>query len=190
MTLGHHALNSVGNGFCLLNNVAIAAKWAKKEGKAQKILIVDLDVHHGQSTQYNFYDDPNVLYFSIHRYEHGLFFPHLRESNFDYIGGTEDQPSCGKNFNIPLNKFGLGDEDYLSIFHQILMPVTHEFRPDLILVSAGYDSAIGCPEGQMKVTPAAYGHLIHTLMSFAEGRVGVFLEGGKNAFINFTYQTL
>ena len=77
------------------------------------------------------------------RYEHGLFFPHLRESNFDYIGGTEDQPSCGKNFNIPLNKFGLGDEDYLSIFHQILMPVTHEFRPDLILVSAGYDSAIG-----------------------------------------------
>ena len=77
------------------------------------------------------------------RYEHGLFFPHLRESNFDYIGGTEDQPSCGKNFNIPLNKFGLGDEDYLSIFHQVLMPVTHEFRPDLILVSAGYDSAIG-----------------------------------------------
>ena len=64
---GHHALNSAGNGFCLLNNVAIAAKYAKKEGKAQKILIVDLDVHHGQSTQYNFYDDPNVLYFSIHR---------------------------------------------------------------------------------------------------------------------------
>ena len=77
------------------------------------------------------------------RYEHGLFFPHLRESNFDYIGGSEDQPSCGKNFNVPLNKFGLGDEDYLSIFHQILMPVTHEFRPDLILVSAGFDSAIG-----------------------------------------------
>ena len=124
-------------------------------------------------------------------------------------------PSCGKNFNIPLNKTGLGDEDYLSIFHQILLPVTHEFRPDLILVSAGYDAAIGksnfqfkispldgdhpqnaqwpknelnltfflpligCPEGQMKVTPAAYGHLIHSLMSFAEGRVGVFLEGGK-----------
>ena len=81
--------------------------------------------------------------FFLCRYEHGLFFPHLRESNFDYIGGSEDQPSCGKNFNIPLNKFGLGDEDYLSIFHQILMPVTHEFRPDLILVSAGYDSAIG-----------------------------------------------
>ena len=136
-------------------------------------------MHHGQSTQYNFYDDPNVLYFSIHRYEHGLFWPHLRESNFDYIGGSQEkQSSCGKNFNIPLNKFGLGDEDYLSIFHQILMPVTHEFCPDLILVSAGYDSAIGCPEGQMKVTPAAYGHLIHTLMSFAEGRVGVFLEGG------------
>ena len=118
-------------------------KYPIKEEKAQRILIVDLDVHHGQSTQSNFYEDPNVLYFSIHRYEHGLFFPHLRESNFDYIGGFEDQPSCGKNFNIPLNKFGLGDEDYLSIFHQILMPVTHEFRPDLILVSAGYDSAIG-----------------------------------------------
>ena len=84
-----------------------------------------------------------IWFFFLCRYEHGIFFPHLRESNFDYIGGFEDQPSCGKNFNIPLNKFGLGDEDYLSIFHQILMPVTHEFRPDLILVSAGYDSAIG-----------------------------------------------
>ena len=65
---GHHALNHAGNGFCLLNNVAIAAKYAIKSQKAQKVLIVDLDVHHGQSTQYNFYDDPNVLYFSVHRF--------------------------------------------------------------------------------------------------------------------------
>ena len=75
---GHHAMTSEGNGFCLLNNVAIAAKYAQQQKHGIKILIVDLDVHHGQSTQYCFYDDPNVLYFSIHRYENGEFWPHLR----------------------------------------------------------------------------------------------------------------
>lgn len=114
----------------------------------------------------------------FYSYEYGEFWPHLRESNFDYIGGLDDQPSCGRNINIPLNKIGLGDADYLSIFHQVLLPLAHEFRPDLILVSAGYDAAIGCPEGLMNVSPAAYGHMINSLMSFADGRIGVFLEGG------------
>ena len=146
---GHHAQKSFGNGFCLLNNVAIAARYAQKMGK--RVVIVDLDVHHGQGSQYFFYDDPDVIYFSIHRWEFGEFWPHLREGNFDYIGGDLTMPSCGKNINIPLNKTGLGDSDYLSIFHQVLLPVLHEFNPDLILVSAGFDSSIGCPEGQMKV---------------------------------------
>ena len=131
------------------------------EKKAEKILIVDLDVHHGQATQYEFYDNPNVMYFSIHRYEQGEFWPHLRESNFDYIGGPDEFPSAGKNVNVPLNKFGLGDADYLAIFQQVLIPLAYEFDPDLILVSAGFDAAIGCPEGQMRVTPAAYGHFIN-----------------------------
>ena len=124
-------------------------------------MIVDIDVHHGQASQYEFYDNPNVLYFSIHRYENGLFWPNLRESNYDYIGGPDDQPSAGKNVNVPLNKIGLGDAEYLAIFQQVLFPMAYEFNPDIILVSAGFDAALGCPEGQMRVTPAAYGHLIN-----------------------------
>ena len=177
---GHHAMQSEGNGFCLFNNVAIAAKYALKEysDKVKKVLIVDWDVHHGQASQYCFYDNPNVMYFSIHRYDHGEFFPYLRECNYDYIGGPDDEPSSGKNVNVPLNKTGLGDSDYLAIFHQILMPLTYEFNPDLILISAGYDAAFGCPEGEMKVSSPAYGHLVNSLMAFAQGQVGVFLEGG------------
>ena len=96
----------------------------------------------------------------------------MRESNFDYIGGPDDQPSAGKNVNVPLNKFGLGDADYLAIFQQVLLPMTYEFNPDLILVSAGFDAALGCPEGQMRVTPAAYGHFInrYIVLSFIQAR--------------------
>ena len=127
---------------------------------ANKILIVDFDVHHGQATQYEFYNNPNVLYFSIHRYEQGEYWPHLRESNFDHIG-EEGTASAGKNFNVPLNKINLGNAEYQAIFQQVLLPLAHEFNPDLILVSAGFDAAIGCPEGLMRVTPAAYGHFIN-----------------------------
>ena len=116
--------------------------------------------------------------FDICRYDHAEFWPHLRESNYDYIGGPDDEPSCGKNVNVPLNKIGLGEQDYLSIFHQVLMPLAYEYNPDLILVSSGFDAAFGCPEGLMKVAPSAYGHMVHSLMAFAQGRVGVFLEGG------------
>ena len=185
---GHHAMKSTPNGFCLCNNVGIAAKYAlstatttskshiNTEGICvRKILIVDFDVHHGQGTQYAFYDDPNVMYFSIHRYEKGQFWPNLRESDFDSVGaGT----GAGYNCNLPLNSVGMSDSDYMSIIHQILLPVAYEFQPDIVLVEAGYDAAIGDPEGEMRLSPAAYGHIIHALMALAKGRVGVFLEGG------------
>lgn len=203
---GHHAMKSKPNGFCLCNNVGIAAKFAlsdvsKEMCKAnqiqnsndgpssseteelclnrnrlvRKILIVDFDVHHGQGTQYAFYDDPNVLYFSIHRYENGKFWPNLRESDFDSVGAGK---GVGYNANLPLNNVGMSDFDYMSIVHQILLPVAYEFQPDIVLVEAGYDAAIGDPEGEMRLSPAAYGHIIHSLMALAGGRVGVFLEGG------------
>lgn len=167
---GHHAMANEFSGFCLCNNIAIAAKEALKS--VNRILIVDFDVHHGQATQYEFYDNPSVVYFSIHRYEEGNFWPSLRESNFDHVG------VCGANVNVPLNKPGLGDPEYLAIFHHILMPLAYEFRPELILVSAGYDAALGCPEGQMKVSPATYGHMIHSLMPLAQGKLAVIMEGG------------
>ena len=88
-----------------------------------RILVVDYDVHHGQGTQRMFYDDPRVLYFSIHRYEHGTFWPNLRESDFDFIG---EGNGLGYNFNLPLNKTGMTNADYLAIWQQILLPVAAE----------------------------------------------------------------
>ncbi|XP_078342016.1 protein deacetylase HDAC6-like isoform X3 [Crassostrea virginica] len=172
---GHHAMENEFCGFCLFNNVAIAAKHALDNLKLKKILIIDWDVHHGQATQQMFYDDPRVLYFSIHRYEFGKFWPNLRESDYDFIG---EGKGMGYNINVPLNQTGMADHDYLAVFHQILMPVAFEFNPELVLVSAGYDSALGDPKGQMGVTPATFAHLTHKVMSLAQGRVAVILEGG------------
>ncbi|XP_014270934.1 histone deacetylase 6 isoform X2 [Halyomorpha halys] len=171
---GHHAMRSEFNGYCFFNNAALATRHALKLGY-KRILIVDWDVHHGQGTQQMFYNDPRVVYFSIHRYEHGSFWPNLRESDFDFVGeGT----GRGFNFNVPINSIGMGNADYLAVFHQVLLPVAYEFEPELIVVSAGYDSAIGDEKGEMELTPAVYAHLISYLMPLASGKVAVLLEGG------------
>ncbi|XP_053682261.1 histone deacetylase 6 isoform X1 [Sabethes cyaneus] len=172
---GHHAMKAEYNGYCFFNNVAIAAQHALDNLGLKRILVVDWDVHHGQGTQRMFYDDPRVLYFSIHRYECGTFWPNLRESDFDYVG---EGAGLGYNFNVPLNRIGMTNADYLAIWQQILLPVAMEYQPELILISAGYDAAYGCPEGQMELTPAFYPHLLSPLLSLAQGRVAVVLEGG------------
>lgn len=120
---GHHAMKAEFNGYCFFNNVAVAAQRALDAGTAKRILIVDWDVHHGQATQRAFYDDPRVLYFSIHRYEHGTFWPNLRESDFDWVG---EAAGVGYNFNVPLNAIGMTNGDYLAIWQQLLMPVAVE----------------------------------------------------------------
>jgi len=168
---GHHAGKSEPNGFCFFNNVALAARKLLDQDLAKKVMIVDFDIHHGQATQREFFEDQRVLYTSIHRYEHGRFWPHLRESDFDYVGAG------GTNVNLPVNEIGLGDQDYLAFFHQIVLPVGHAFSPDVVLVSAGFDGALGCPEGHMRLSPAIYGHLIHNLCSLASGRVAAVMEG-------------
>lgn len=172
---GHHAMVKDACGFCFFNNVAIAAKYALEHHNLKRILIVDWDVHHGQGTQQIFYDDPRVLYFSIHRYESGDFWPNLRESHFDFVGGKSAQ---GFNINVPLNEAGQGNAEYLAIFNNVLLPIAYEFCPELVLISSGYDAAIGCVEGEMKVTPQAYPHLLNSLSCLANGRVCVLLEGG------------
>lgn len=116
-------MKSEYNGYCFFNNVAIAAQHALDNRGLNRILIVDWDVHHGQASQRMFYNDPRVLYFSIHRYEHGMFWPNLRESDFDWIGEGDGK---GFNFNLPLNKTGMTNADYLAIFQQILLPVAIE----------------------------------------------------------------
>ncbi|KAK9505138.1 hypothetical protein O3M35_009261 [Rhynocoris fuscipes] len=171
---GHHAEKNDFCGYCYFNNVALAANHALNIG-IKKVLIVDWDVHHGQATQQMFYEDNRVLYFSIHRYEHGTFWPNLRESDFDSIG---EGLGRGFNFNVPLNATGMRDNDYMAIWHQLLLPVAYEFNPELVLISAGYDAAIGCAEGEMELTPAVYSHLLTSLMCLANGKVAVVLEGG------------
>jgi len=171
---GHHAMHDTQCGFCGYNNIVIAAKAALEKG-VKKILIVDFDLHHGQGTQYAFYNDPRVMYMSVHRYERGKYWPHLRESNCDWMGEGEGR---GFNVNVPLNTVGCGPDDYLAIFQSVFLPLATEYQPGLVLVSAGYDAAVGCPEGEMMVTPATYAHMVWSLASLAMGRVVVLLEGG------------
>ncbi|KAG9342252.1 hypothetical protein JZ751_016754 [Albula glossodonta] len=174
---GHHSQRSAANGFCVFNNVAIAALYAQKHHNVKRVLIVDWDVHHGQGVQYCFDEDPSVLYFSWHRYEHQSFWPNLRESDYDSVGKGK---GAGFNINLPWNKVGMDRSDYLSAFFHVLLPVAYEFNPELVLVSAGFDSAIGDPEGLMIATPDIFAHLTHLLMSLAGGKLCAILEGGYN----------
>ncbi|KAI1239395.1 Histone deacetylase 10, partial [Lamprotornis superbus] len=172
---GHHSQRNAANGFCLFNNVAIAAGYAKLKYGLQRILIIDWDVHHGQGTQYIFEEDPSVLYFSWHRYEHQEFWPSLKESDYDAVGLGKGK---GFNINLPWNKVGMGNSDYLAAFFHVLLPMAFEFDPELVIVSSGYDSGIGDPEGQMNATPEVFAHLTHFLMQLANGKLCVVLEGG------------
>ncbi|XP_048355545.1 polyamine deacetylase HDAC10 isoform X2 [Sphaerodactylus townsendi] len=172
---GHHSQKNAANGFCVFNNVAIAAKYAQRKYGVQRVLIVDWDVHHGQGIQYIFEEDPSVLYFSWHRFEHQRYWPSLRESNYDAVGRGK---GMGFNINVPWNKIGMKNSDYLAVFLHVLLPVAFEFDPELVLVSAGYDSGIGDPEGQMSATPECFAHLTHFLMHLAKGKLCVVLEGG------------
>ncbi|KAI3357946.1 hypothetical protein L3Q82_016322 [Scortum barcoo] len=174
---GHHAQSNESNGFCIFNNVAIAARYARTRHSISRVLIVDWDVHHGQGIQYLFQEDPSVLYFSVHRYEGGFFWPHLPESDSRFVGSGRAE---GRNINLAWNKTGMTDADYITAFQQLLLPVAHEFQPQLVLVSAGFDAAVGDPKGEMCVSPQCFHVLTHLLMSLAEGRVILALEGGYN----------
>lgn len=172
---GHHAQADQPNGFCVFNNVAIAARYAQKRHAVNRVLIVDWDVHHGQGVQYLFQEDPSVLYFSVHRYEGGAFWPHLQESDSSFVGSGR---AAGRNINVPWNKTAMSDADYITAFQQVLLPVACEFQPQLVLVSAGFDAAAGDPKGEMCVSPQCFHTLTHMLMRLAEGRLVLALEGG------------
>uniref|UniRef100_A0A8C6YDJ9 Histone deacetylase n=1 Tax=Naja naja TaxID=35670 RepID=A0A8C6YDJ9_NAJNA len=135
---GHHAEESTPMGFCYFNSVAISAKLLQQRLNVNKILIVDWDVHHGNGTQQAFYSDPNVLYISLHRYDDGNFFPG---------SGAPDEVGIGLGigFNVNIAFTGglnppIGDPEYLTAFRTIVMPIAHEFAPDIVLVSSGFDA--------------------------------------------------
>ncbi|XP_075927737.1 histone deacetylase 4-like isoform X1 [Petromyzon marinus] len=175
---GHHAEESAVMGFCVFNSVAIAAKLLLQELHVRRILIVDLDVHHGNGTQQAFYNDPRVLYLSLHRYDNGNFFPGSGASSEVGVGP-------GEGFTVNVSWTGgldppMGDADYLAAFRTVVMPIAMEFEPDVVLVSAGFDALDGHPPqlGGYKLTASCFGHLVRQLMSLANGRVVLSLEGG------------
>jgi acetoin utilization deacetylase AcuC-like enzyme len=170
---GHHAEANKGMGFCLFNNVAIGAMYAIQRHSLERILIVDWDLHHGNGTQNSFYDDHGVLYFSTHQFP---YYPGT--GSFDETGRGEGR---GFTVNVPLSG-GQGDSDYIQIFKRILKPVSLQFKPQLILVSAGFDTYFGDPLGSMNVTPKGFARLTRLLLEIADrncqGRIVFALEGG------------
>ncbi|KAK1902231.1 Histone deacetylase 7 [Dissostichus eleginoides] len=165
---GHHANHSSPLGFCFFNSVAIAAKQLQHKLNVSKILIVDWDVHHGNGTQEAFYNDPSVLYISLHRYDNGNFFPGSGHP-------SEVGAGAGEGFNVNVGWTGglnppMGDAEYLAAFRAVVMPIAHEFSPDVVLVSAGFDAV----EGHLSSLGG------YKLMSLAGGRVVLALEGGHD----------
>uniref|UniRef100_A0A914HKD5 Nucleolar complex protein 2 homolog n=1 Tax=Globodera rostochiensis TaxID=31243 RepID=A0A914HKD5_GLORO len=166
---GHHASRDDPCGFCLLNNVAICARKARSLG-VERVLIVDWDVHVAQGTQYCAEQDPEgILLVSIHRYEHGTFWPELPESAV-----VHQYPNT---VNVPLNSTGYGDAEYAAFFHHLVLPIIHQWRPELVLVSCGFDAAIGDPQGRMEVSPAGFGYMTG-LLAQQGVPLCLLLEGG------------
>lgn len=172
---GHHAIHDRAMGFCIFNNVAIAAKFALSKFNLNRVLIADFDVHHGNGTQDAFYADPKVLYFSTHQYP---FYPGT--GWMDETGAGEGE---GTTVNFPM-AVGWGDEEYLRAFNEVLVPVARRFQPQLILVSAGFDAHWADQLAMMKVTITGFAQMAMILKELAaelcQGRLVFTLEGGYN----------
>lgn len=171
---GHHAEPGMAGGYCIVNNVAVAAAYARDYLGVGKVLIVDWDVHHGNGTQAAFLKDPNVMYVSVHRWQGGNFYPFQSSGGPTAVGVDQ---GLGFNVNVGWNRKGMGDDEYYAAWNKIVMPLACEYRPDLVLVSAGFDAAIG-DMGECHVTPECFGHLTQSLMTLTNGKVVCTLEGG------------
>jgi len=172
---GHHATSRQAMGFCLFNNIAIATKYALSRYNLERVAIIDFDVHHGNGTQETFYDSPQVMYISTHQYP---FYPGTGD-----IGETGRGEAEGTTVNIPL-KAGCGDSEYLQVFEQIITPVVRRFKPQLILVSAGYDTHWADELAMMEVSTTGFAQMVRIIKQLADelcgGRLVFTLEGGYN----------
>ncbi|XP_071710989.1 histone deacetylase 15 [Rutidosis leptorrhynchoides] len=171
---GHHAGVKHAMGFCLHNNAAVAAAAARAAG-AEKVLIVDWDVHHGNGTQEIFDQNKAVLYISLHRHEGGKFYPGTGAA-FE-VGSMGGEGFC---VNVPWSRGGVGDNDYIFAFEHVVLPIAKAFGPDITIISAGFDAARGDPLGCCDVTPAGYAQMTKMLMPLSSGKLLVILEGGYN----------
>ncbi|MCP3952177.1 MAG: histone deacetylase [Desulfobacterales bacterium] len=170
---GHHAENSRATGYCLFNNIALGAMYARKILGLDRVLLVDWDVHHGNGTQHAFEQDSSVLFYSIHQY------PHFPGTGFF----TETGRGAGEGYtvNIPLSK-GYGDGEYVFFLEHLLRPVALEFQPDLIIVSAGFDTHAEDQMGGMRMSATGFAAMTRVIMNIAAaccaGKLVLTLEGG------------
>lgn len=174
---GHHARPNSAMGFCVFNNIAIAAKKALSIG-LKRILILDWDVHHGNGTQEAFYEDDQVLLIDLHQ-----------DNLFPIGSGMANQTGKGKGegftINIPLSE-GCGDAEYLTVFDKIVIPKALDYDPELIIVSAGFDAHVSDPLGGMRLTTQGFGKLTSRIKTVADkvcnGKLALFLEGGYDPY--------
>jgi len=172
---GHHATPGRGMGFCLFNNVAIAARYAQRQYGVERVMIADWDVHHGNGTQDIFYQDGSVFFFSTHQ---SPWYPGTGD-----LEETGEGAGKSRTLNCPFPA-GSGREQILGAFRGKLMPLMDQFRPDLVLLSAGFDSRAGDPLGHFRLTDADFGELTAIVREIADkhsgGKVISVLEGGYN----------
>jgi acetoin utilization deacetylase AcuC-like enzyme len=172
---GHHAEKDRAMGFCFFNNIAIAARHAQKKYGIKKVIIIDADLHHGNGTQNSFYSDSSVFYFSTHQYP---CYP--GSGHFSEIGEGE---GTGFTLNVPLPA-RTGDREYEAVLEHVFLPVAVQYKPDLVLVSAGFDTYYNDPIGGMRVTEQGFGRMTEIIMEIAEktcaGKLVYVLEGGYN----------
>jgi acetoin utilization deacetylase AcuC-like enzyme len=170
---GHHAESAKAMGFCLFNNVAVAARALQNEAQLDRILILDWDVHHGNGTQNSFEDDPSVLYFSTHQSPH---YPGTGDAGEAGVGRGE-----GATVNVPMPA-GCGDSEYTGLFQRVLAPVARQFRPQMILLSCGFDAHADDPLASMELTGEGFLAMTRIVRALADelcdGRILTVLEGG------------
>ncbi len=173
---GHHAERGRSGGFCLFNNIAIAARHAQQTYGLSRVMIVDCDVHHGNGTQDIFYEDPSVLFVSVHLHMPMVFYPGTGASH-----ETGRGPGKGYNVNVPLPPY-VGEKGYERVFAEVIWPRATSFRPELLLVSIGFDAHWSDPLSVAGLTLTGYGGIVRELLAIADslcgGRVLFVLEGG------------
>ncbi len=170
---GHHAEFDESLGFCLFNNIAIGARYAQEEHGLERVFILDWDVHHGNGTQHSFEDDPSVFFVSFHQYPH-----------YPGTGGRKEMgegPGLGYTLNLPM-RAGSGNDDYMLLMEECVIPAMRKFDPQLVLISAGFDAHRHDMLGSIMLNEEGYSAILQAVLDSLRGdtRVGMVLEGGYN----------